>query len=272
VSGSSEVGGRCQLFAEFVPHWQRFFFSPILGTMKRAKQKPAAAAGLVSGAELDARRHQRLETAGILQRGRTPLAVIEVAQRAADLTASTTEEAKLRELPARPSACAEGCAWCCYKRVGTAVPEVLRIVEYLKQNRSAAELDEVRERVLRLDERRRTMNDAWAAARLPCSLLVGDRCSVYPVRPLTCRGYNSSDARSCERVVKRREHTEVPVYGPQQRLATMVLDGLRAGLTESRLNGDLLELTAALRIALTDPAAFDQWLAGKPVFAPARLV
>ncbi len=52
---------------------------------------------------------------------------------------------------------------------------------------------------------------------------------------------------------------------------TFVLDGMRAGLTESGLHGDLLELTAALRIGFTVADAFERWLAGEPVFAPARL-
>src|SRR5262249_6429294 len=169
----------------------------MLDSMKRARRKLAAAAGLVDGTELEARRQQRLQTVATLKQARTPLQVIEVAGRAAELAEAATAEAKRREPPARPSACAAGCAWCCYKRVGTAFPEVLRIVEFLKQTLSAAELDEVRERVVRLDEQRRHMNDAWTAARLPCSLLVNARCSVYPARPLTCRGYNSSDARRC---------------------------------------------------------------------------
>jgi len=33
----------------------------------------------------------------------------------------------------------------------------------------------------------------------------------------------------------------------------------------------LLELTAALRIALAVPDSFDRWLAGEPIFAPARM-
>jgi hypothetical protein len=37
------------------------------------------------------------------------------------------------------------------------------------------------------------------------------------------------------------------------------------------LPGDLLELTAALRIAFEVPDAFDRWRAGEAVFAPARL-
>jgi len=46
---------------------------------------------------------------------------------------------------------------------------------------------------------------------------------------------------------------------------------MRAGLEESRLDGELLELTAALDIALTVPDAAERWLAGEKVFAPARL-
>jgi hypothetical protein len=37
------------------------------------------------------------------------------------------------------------------------------------------------------------------------------------------------------------------------------------------LKDDLLELNAALRIALEQPDAVDRWLAGQPVFAAARL-
>jgi hypothetical protein len=63
----------------------------------------------------------------------------------------------------------------------------------------------------------------------------------------------------------------VPIYWPQQRLAAFVLDGLRAGLEASLLDGELLELTAALRIALETPNVEERWLAGESVFAPARL-
>jgi hypothetical protein len=63
----------------------------------------------------------------------------------------------------------------------------------------------------------------------------------------------------------------VPIYWPQQRLAVFVLDGLRAGLEEDRLDGELLELTAALRIALETPQVEQRWLSGERVFMPARL-
>ena len=127
-------------------------------------------------------------------------------------------------------------------------------------------------RALELVEKRRALkNDRWAASRLPCVFLEEERCSVYPVRPLTCRGFTSSDARACERSYRERPRVEIPVYEPQLRIATFVLDGMRAGLTESGLKGDLLELTAALHIALAIPDALERWRVGEPVFASARL-
>jgi hypothetical protein len=63
----------------------------------------------------------------------------------------------------------------------------------------------------------------------------------------------------------------VPQYGPQQRLTTLILDGVHSGLAEVGLKSEPLELAAALRIALTVPDAIDRWLGGENVFAPARL-
>jgi len=142
----------------------------------------------------------------------------------------------------------------------------------LQDHLSPDEFALARDRIIRRDEERKALpDDRWTAARLPCSLLVDDRCCVYPVRPLTCRGFNSSDARQCERWVKTRGQVEVPIYEPQQRLATFVLDGLRAGLAECKLSGELLELSAALRIVMTMPEALNRWLAGESIFAPARM-
>jgi Fe-S-cluster containining protein len=213
-----------------------------------------------------------LKTAETLHTQRTPLQVIQVAEQAANLADQSIQTAIAQLAPSPPLACREGCAWCCHKLVGTTAPEVFRIADYLHQHLNPEELEIVRERIIRRDEERKAMReDRWSAARLPCSLLVNDRCSVYPVRPLTCRGFNSSDAKECERWVKQRKGVDVPVYEPQHRLATFVLDGLRAGLAECKLPNDLLELTAALRIVLTMPDALSRWLAGESVFASARL-
>jgi Fe-S-cluster containining protein len=248
--------------------------------MKKGASRRAAASGAAPvgglpaplvGLDLEVRRTEREQTTEALRRGRTPLTLIALADDGTRLA----EEAVARAVHADPppsSACREGCDWCCHLTVGTVVPEVARVVDHLRQTLSAEELRATAERVARLDEQRRRLGPSRRAdARLPCALLVNRRCSVYPVRPLTCRGFNSSDAGRCEQFVTGRARVSVPLYAPQQRLMTFTLDGMRAGLAASGLNGDLLELTAALRIALEVPGAIDRWLAGEPVFAPARL-
>jgi Fe-S-cluster containining protein len=225
----------------------------------------------LSAAELDARRAQRLATVDTLKTGRTPLKVIEVAERGAAVAESALEDFKATH-PPPPFACREGCDWCCHLTVGTTAPEVLRIADHLQRTLSTEDLGKTRERIAELDhQRQRLPSNERENARLPCALLVDHRCSAYPVRPLTCRGFNSSDAHQCELFLQAPRKIRVPNYVPQLHLTTFVLDGMRAGLSESGLRGNLLELTAALRIAFTVPDAAQRWLAGEAIFAPARL-
>jgi Fe-S-cluster containining protein len=233
---------------------------------KRATKHAAPAAGL----ELDARRAQRVRTVEALRGRRVPLALVEVADHGSRVAEETVRAAMAAD-PPPPLACKEGCDWCCHLTVGTVVPEVVRILEHLRQTLSPEALRATRERVAALDEQRRRQTlSRRADARLPCALLVDRRCTVYPVRPLTCRGFNSRSAFRCEQFAGGQAR-DVPAYAPQQRVMTFTLDGTRAGLEASGLNDDLLELTAALRVALEVPDAVTRWLAGEPVFAPARL-
>lgn len=236
------------------------------GSGRRKQSRAPTPPQELGGAELEARRQQRLHTVEHLRQGRTPLQVVEIVNHATALGAAAVAAAVARVPPRAPLACQEGCAWCCYKRVGTAAPEVLRIIAYLRETLSPAEWAGLRQRVEQGAEQRRTRRSALA-----CPLLVANRCVAYAVRPLTCRGYNSSNARLCERSLDPGDPVEVPVYAPQQRLLTFVLDGLRAGAQESQLDGELLELTAALEIALRTPDVEARWLAGERVFGLAVL-
>jgi hypothetical protein len=244
------------------------------GSAGRARKKEAPANRIpegLSAAELDARRAERLDAVETLKTGRTPLKVIEVAERAGALAEKAIEDFKA-SYPPPEFACREGCDWCCHLNVAVTAAEVLRIADHLWRTLSPEAMHATRQRIAELDDRRRRLPaNERAAARLPCGLLDDHRCSAYPVRPLTCRGFNSSDAHQCELFLHAPRKVRVPNYVPQLRLTTFVLDGMRAGLSESGLKGDLFELTGALRVALTVPDAAERWLAGEAIFAPARL-
>jgi hypothetical protein len=221
--------------------------------------------------EWRARHTQRVRTGERLRGGRVPLALVDVADHAGRLAEHAAGLAE-RIDPPPPSACQEGCDWCCHLTVGAGVPEVVRVVEYLRRTLTADEFGALRERVLRLDSvRREPTATAGGDPHLPCALLVDHRCAAYPVRPLMCGGFNSSDAAGCERFLRSSGQTPLPLYAPQLRLAAFVLDGMTAGLSDSGLTGERVELTAALRITLEVPDAVERFLAGEPTFAAARL-
>jgi len=157
---------------------------------------------------------ERLRANQALQRDRSPLTLIKVAACGTRIVEEALQQAE-RAVPPPCSACKEGCDWCCHLTVGTSVPEVIRLLDYLRQNLSPEDFAAFQERVARLDEQRRALRVAGRSeAGVPCALLVDHCCIAYPVRPLMCRGFNSSDATACERFLQSSGQTSVPLYAP----------------------------------------------------------
>jgi Fe-S-cluster containining protein len=119
--------------------------------------------------------------------------------RAAMDSTSTLVGGLLARAPAGTIACQSGCDHCCYQSVGVTPPEALAILAHVQATRSLEELDTLR---ARLREYRAKTRDLAAHERvspdLPCPFLEGRACSIYPVRPLSCRGMNSLDRSVCE--------------------------------------------------------------------------
>lgn len=216
---------------------------------------------------------QRASSLRLIAGERTPALPGLLAEDAFSRAESLTHEAKKRRPPAREVACRPGCAFCCYIKVVVSPVEVLRIVEYLRQSLGAEELRALRERVQAADERTRGLAlDERSQLQMPCPLLREGTCTVYPARPLACRGWHSFDAAACERIFNDTElqHSdEMDVYGPQVQIPREIQGGLIAALERSGLQGDRLELNAALRIALEREEIAERWLRGRRPFAPA---
>jgi hypothetical protein len=231
----------------------------------------SAADSPLDGLERRARHSARVRTCQALSRGATLPALLTIADRASRIADEALQQATQIERPP-PLACKEGCDWCCHLTVGTSAAEVVRIVEYLRQHLSAEDFAALRERVRHLDvERQKRRAAGESEAGLPCALLVDHRCITYSMRPLMCRGFNSSDAAACEQFVQSSGQTTVPLYAPQLRLAAFTLDGLLAGLSDSGLAANRVELTAALRVVLEEPDTIQRFLAGEPTFATCKL-
>ena len=191
---------------------------------------------------------------------------------ASDRAAELSRAALAREPPPAPIACAAGCPSCCVSKVAVVAPEVLRIVEYLRRTLDPEGLAALTARVRAADEKTRGLTRAQRArAGVPCPLLVDGACSVHEVRPLLCRGWSSLDAAACERHFANPDGVPVaPAYTVAYELASAVLAGLGRAARDSARDGGLLELIAALRIALERPTAAARWETRLPVFSQAR--
>ena len=155
--------------------------------------------------------------------------------------------------------CKEGCCYCCCKPgVLTSIPDLLRILNYLRSTLAAEAMSALgeRARAYSAQMKGRNFNDAVNES-VPCPLLLDSRCSVYEVRPLVCRGYNSTSVDAC-----RRAHEDVNVGVPIFSVLKDVTDGATVGtaqrLEAEGLNDALVDLGTALSIALSAADGFSQ--------------
>jgi hypothetical protein len=205
--------------------------------------------------------------------GRGSEGAIAAAAAAGERAAELIRAATAREPPPLPIACAPGCPSCCVAKIGVVAPEVLRIAAYLRETLDPEALAALSDRVQATDAVTRGLGRAnRARSGVPCPLLTEEgSCSVHPVRPLLCRGWTSLDASACERHFADPDNTPTaPAFTVAHELASAVLAGLGTAARDAGRDGALLELVAALRIALTHPDAAGRWEAGRPVFVPAR--
>jgi Fe-S-cluster containining protein len=147
--------------------------------------------------------------------------------------------------------CREGCSYCCQKPgVLTSIPELVRIVDHVRATFAADAVSELAARARRYSGQiaGRSFNDPVDEA-VPCPLLAGGRCSVYDVRPLTCRGYNSTSVDACRRA-SSNAGVMIPMFAPLKDATDGATVGAAQALEAAGLNAALVDLGSALGIAL----------------------
>jgi Fe-S-cluster containining protein len=215
----------------------------------------------------------------VLRGAPTEARVVELARSAMAAT-SRLADGLLARAPAGAVACKSGCDHCCYQSVGVTPPEALAIADHLRRTCSPEELERV---IVHLAKRREETRDLSAAERFspdhPCPFLESARCTIYEVRPLSCRGMNSLDANECATRLRdpaaRAAFIEHGTGGRSFiepiRAFHAVSAGLQLALAELyRLDMRPLDLTAAVHLLLTTESFGPDWLDGQPSFESAR--
>jgi Fe-S-cluster containining protein len=168
--------------------------------------------------------------------------------------------ATIDALPSKAQhACAPGCFFCCYLPVDVLAPEAFRIAAHLKQTRSPGELAELAYRLGAYSQH--------DFGRRPCVFLAHGHCSIYEVRPMVCRGYNSLSRERCEAFY---HDASIDLRGTKDGVAACLSeameDGVIAGLNALGLDAQWYELPSAVLRALETTTGPARWARGEAVF------
>jgi Fe-S-cluster containining protein len=198
---------------------------------------------------------QKAATINALQVSRRKAAVLQLATQV-----HQGMSAAIDALPSKAQhACAPGCFFCCYLPVDVLAPEAFRIAAHLKQTRSPGELAGL---VYQLGA-----HGQHDFGMRPCVFLDHGHCSIYEVRPMVCRGYNSLSKELCEAFY---HDASVDLKGTKDhvagRLAEAMEEGVIAGLNALGLDVQWYELPSAVLRALETTNGPTRWARGEAVF------
>jgi Fe-S-cluster containining protein len=155
-------------------------------------------------------------------------------------------------------ACKAGCFWCCYFIVDVRPVEVLRIVEFMQREladedrvRITAEITTNSAALAALDD------DARVRSNTKCPFLHLGRCSIYAVRPQTCRNYHATNAAGCQKAYEEPHNDDIdPEFAPLvYQTGGAHVDAFSVALREAGYDVDAYELNLSMAAALADPVA-----------------
>ena len=162
--------------------------------------------------------------------------------------------------------CRAGCSFCCHQNTDVTIPEALLVALQLGD-----EKDPRRAAILAAADAFRDLDDeARIATGMPCPLLVDKRCSVYDMRPITCRSLTSPDAARCQAAMQSLEAGQGPqpieIYVVLQFLCGGEQGAIRGLCRDLGLQSDMVELTQTVAAIIRDPMLMERWAAGEKVF------
>lgn len=167
-----------------------------------------------------------------------------------------------------PSPCKEGCNACCRQLPTASIVEGLCIVDTLFRRGNGA-FDRAAESAARfaamLGGDPKLNNEAWFEKQLACPLLADGLCSVYDVRPVTCRTMlvAEPDSSKCQVAYKGLVgHIDLSMI---RRSGLVVSKGCADGLGVPMLYGPLpVVLYWACLLYAQGPDTFKRSIKGKP--------
>jgi len=207
--------------------------------------------------------------AGTLSCGRNEAAALALTSQALSLADQLIDYFESANPLPHPIACREGCNFCCFNQVEVTPPEALLIGHHVAQKFSQEDQDGLMKRVnrsLTLKAGKSKKKIARLRRQLPCPLLLGGRCSIYPVRPLVCRAMHTFKAAACEQELQGGKLGPGEYYAHRYEFVWSIISGLQNGCREMGCQTGVLDLAQALQDFFSRENPVERWISGEKVF------
>lgn len=166
-------------------------------------------------------------------------------------------------------ACRAGCTWCCHFSVDVRAVEVFGIVDFVERTFTADEKARVYAEIRansaaleKLDEFERMKRN------VKCPFLREGRCSIYSVRPQTCRNYHATSAVGCQQSYEDPDNLDIdPEFAPLVYQASGAhVDAVTAAMRKAGYDTNVYEMNSAIDVALSEPGARERFEGKLPPF------
>jgi Fe-S-cluster containining protein len=165
-------------------------------------------------------------------------------------------------------ACKAGCAWCCHFTVDVRAVEAIAISQWIERQLAPVQRARIEQAARANNELLKTLDPAARARQnIQCPCLENDRCTIYPVRPQTCRNYHATDAAGCKQSFEQPENDAIdPDFAPlTYQLGGAHVEAFSSVLAQAGYDLSAYELNAALTAAFSDPQALAQRYLSKQI-------
>jgi Fe-S-cluster containining protein len=170
-------------------------------------------------------------------------------------------------------ACRAGCSFCCHFTVDVRPAEVFGILDYIDRSFG----DAARARALAAVQANSASlaglsGEERATRNVRCPFLDDGRCSIYPVRPQSCRNYHATYAAGCEQSWEEPGNLDIdPEFAPGVYQAGEAhVEAVSGAMADAGYDVGAYELSGALAAALADAAARTRFEAGLKPFTGLR--
>jgi Fe-S-cluster containining protein len=166
-------------------------------------------------------------------------------------------------------ACRAGCTWCCHFSVDVRAVEVFGILDFVERTFTAEDRARVYAEIRANSAALENLDEIERMKRnVNCPFLREGRCSIYSVRPQTCRNYHATSAVGCQQSYEDPDNLDIdPEFAPLVYQAGGAhVDAVTAAMREAGYDTNVYEMNNAIDVALSEPGARERFEAKLPPF------